>query len=154
MPRFKRNFPFIRDEVEIVQSAEAAGRRVKKRELLVGPLAKLHGYTWTALDSVGRSLQRTGSMQLRIRRKESSTGSDVVSRLRSWHDTVEDAERAIQMRECLERLTSEEAFVWERKSRGFSSQDIARFRGCSVNAVDKMFSRIRQKLRLELGEKE
>ena len=53
----------------------------------------LGGYAWKALESIGVSLQRRGSMQVRLNSVESRTGPEIVSQLRAWDGSVE-ADRA------------------------------------------------------------
>ena len=66
LPRFRRRFPAIQDDVEITEIFEEAARRISKRERASGPIEKLGGYAWKALESIGVSLQRRGSMQVRF----------------------------------------------------------------------------------------
>ena len=65
LPRFRRRFPAIQDDVEVTEVFEEAARRITKRERASGPIEKLGGYAWKALESIGVSLQRRGSMQVR-----------------------------------------------------------------------------------------
>ena len=58
LPRFRRRFPAIQDDVEITEIFEEAARRISKRERASGPIEKLGGYAWKALESIGVSLQR------------------------------------------------------------------------------------------------
>ena len=74
LPRFRRRFPAIQDDVEVTEAFEEAARRITKRERASGPIEKLGGYAWKALESIGVSLQRRGSMQIRFNRVESRTG--------------------------------------------------------------------------------
>jgi len=55
------------------------------------------------------------------------------------------------LREMLGRLSREERLVCLWKKAGFSSQEIAKYQGRSVAAVDTLFSRAKQKLRRALG---
>ena len=147
MPRFRRRFPSIQDEVEITNICEEVVRRIEKHESLSGPLEKLHGYAWKALESVGLSAQRRGSMQVWLNRVESRTGPDIVSRLRAWDGSVEQIEQTVLLHEYEAQMTEEEAWIFHLKSMGFSSEDVAQRRGSSVNAVDKVMSRLRHKIR-------
>ena len=51
-------------------------------------------------------------------------------------------------------MTAEEAWIFQRKALGFSSEEIARERGSSVNSVDKAMSRLKQKIHALVGSKE
>ena len=154
LPRFRRRFPALRDDVEVTEVFEEAARRIAKRERASGPIEKLGGYAWKALESIGVSLQRRSSMQVRFNSIEPRTGEDVVSRLRAWDGSVEEIERGILLRELEAQMTSEEAWIFDQKALGFSSEEIARLRGSSVNSVDKAMSRLKQKIHALIGAKE
>ena len=154
LPRFRRRFPAIQDEVEITNVFEEVGRRIEKHESVSGPIEKLHGYAWKALESVGLSAQRRGSMQVWLKRVESRTGPEIVSRLQAWDGSVEQIERDILLREIEMCLTPEEARIFHLKALGFSSDEIAQHRGSSVNSVDKVMSRLKQKFRALMEGKE
>jgi hypothetical protein len=55
------------------------------------------------------------------------------------------------LREALDTLSQEERMVCLWKKAGFSAQEIAKFQGRSVVAVDTLFSRAKQKIRSVLG---
>ena len=109
LPRFRRRFPAIQDDVEVTEVFEEAARRITKRERASGPIEKLGGYAWKALESIGVSTQRRGSMQIRFNSVESRTGPEIVSRLRAWDGSVEEIERGILLRELEAHMTAEEA---------------------------------------------
>ena len=73
--------------------------------------------------------------------------------LRAWDGSVEQIERDILLREIEAHLTAEEAWIFHLKSLGFSSEEIAKPRGSSVNSVDKVMSRMKQKFRALAGVK-
>jgi DNA-binding CsgD family transcriptional regulator len=145
-PRFRRRFPAIQDDVEITEIFEEAARRISKRERASGPIEKLGGYAWKALESIGVSLQRRSSMQVRFNSVEPRTGLDIVSQLRAWDGSVEEIERTILLHELEAQMTPGEAWMFQQKALGFSSEEIARKRGTSVNSVDKAMSRLKQKI--------
>lgn len=153
LPRFRRRFPAIQDDVEVTEVFEEAARRITKRERASGPIEKLGGYAWKALESIGVSTQRRGSMQVRVNRVESRTGPEIVSRLRAWDGSVEEVERGILLRELEAHMTSEEAWIFHQKALGYSSEEIAKLRGSSVNSVDKVMSRLKQKIHVLTGVK-
>lgn len=154
LPRFRRRFPAIQDGVEITEIFEEAARRISKRERASGPIEKLGGYAWKALESIGVSLQRRGSMQVRFNSVEPRAGFDIVSQLRAWDGSVEEIERTILLQELEAQMTPEEAWIFQRKALGFSSEEIARERGSSVNSVDKAMSRLKQKIHALIAAKE
>lgn len=146
LPRFRRRFPALQDDVEVTEVFEEAARRIAKRERTSGPIEKLGGYAWKALVSIAISLQRRGSMQVRFNSVEPHSGVDVVGRLRAWDGSVEEIERGILLRELEAQMTPEEAWIFHQKALGFSSEEIARHRGTSANSVDKAMSRLKQKI--------
>ncbi len=115
LPRFRRRFPAIRDDVDITEVFAEAARRIAKRERASGPIEKLGGYAWKALDSIGVSLERRGSMQVRFNSVEPRTGFDIVSRLRAWDGSVEEIERTILLHELEAQMTREEAWIFQQK---------------------------------------
>jgi DNA-directed RNA polymerase specialized sigma24 family protein len=155
LPKFRRRFPAFQDEAEIQNCCDEAVRRVQEKEQRSGrELEKPWGYAWTALESVGISAERTSDMQVRFKTVESGTDSGIVSQLRAWDGSVEQIEQAILLRELEAMMTPEERWVFQQKALGYSSEEIARARGCSVNAVDQIMSRLRRKIRLLAGVKE
>lgn len=154
LPRFRRRFPAIQDDVEVTEAFEEAARRITKRERASGPIEKLGGYAWKALESIGVSLQRRGSMQIRFNRVESRTRPDIVSQLRAWDGSVEEIERGVLLRQLEAHMTPEEARIFNMKAFGYSSEEIAKLRGSSVNSVDKVMSRLKQKIHALAGVKE
>ena len=154
LPRFRRRFPAIQDEVEITEVFEEAARRIEKRERQSGPIEKLRGYAWKALESIGVSAHRRSTMQVRLKRVESRTGPDIVSRLPASDGSVEQIERDILLREIEASLSPEEARIFHLKALGFSSDEIAQHRGSSVNSVDKVMSRLKHKFRALMDGKE
>ena len=93
-------------------------------------------------------------MQVRFNSVEPRAGFDIVSQLRAWDGSVEEIERTILLQELEAQMTPEEAWIFQRKALGFSSEEIARERGSSVNSVDKAMSRLKQKIHALVGSKE
>src|SRR3954464_4167623 len=83
LPRFRRRFPIIQDDVEITEAFEEAARRIAKREQASGPIEKLGGYAWEGLGSVGSVTQRRGSVAIWFNSVESRPGPEIVSQLRA-----------------------------------------------------------------------
>ena len=115
----------------------------------------LGGYAWKALESIGVS-RCSGAARCRFGSTASShePAPTIVSRLRAWDGSVEQIERDILLRELEAHMTPEEAWIFDQKALGFSSEEIAKLRGSSVNSVDKVMSRLKQKIRALIGVKE
>ena len=51
LPRLRREFPSIQDEVVLWQILEEAGRRIVHRESNRGPIEKINGYAWVTSEA-------------------------------------------------------------------------------------------------------
>jgi DNA-directed RNA polymerase specialized sigma24 family protein len=155
LPKFLRRFPAFLDAAEIQSHSEEAVRRFQQKEEQSGQeLEKPWGYAWRALESVGISAERTNEMQVRFRTVESPSDSAVVFRLRAWDGSLEQTERGILLRQLEAFMTPDEVWMFRQKAAGFSHAEIAKGRGCSVNAVDQAMSRLIRKVRALAGVKE
>ena len=155
LPRFRRRFPAIQDDVEVTEVVRG-GRAPHHQTRTQRPdrsrsLEAMPGRRWRA--SACRCSD-AASMQIRVNRVESRTGPDIVSQLRAWDGSVEEIERGILLRELEAHMTPEEAWIFHLKAFGFSSEEIAKLRGSSVNSVDKVMSRLKQKIHALTGVKE
>jgi DNA-binding CsgD family transcriptional regulator len=63
-------------------------------------------------------------------------------------------ERGILLRQLEAHMTPEEARIFNLKAFGYTSEEIAKLRGSSVNSVDKVMSRLKQKIHALTGVKE
>jgi len=145
--KFRRQFPTIRDEVEVQELFEHVGRGMAKREREIGTLEKPSGYAWSALQRVAISKLRGTSIEFHRRRVETQSGPELVSRLRTLDGTPEQIERNILLQEFRRQLTPDEELVYANKLAGYTSEEIGRLRGSSAAAVDVVVTRLRQKLR-------
>jgi len=151
LPRLRRQFPALHDDIMLTEVMEEAGRRIASREERGGPIEKLHGYAWVTIRSVATSRMRRGSIRLIQKTLESEASNARLATVPSASGTAEEIERDILLREVLGKLSQEERLVCLWKKAGFSSQEIAQHQGRSVAAVDTLFSRAKQKLRKALG---
>jgi DNA-directed RNA polymerase specialized sigma24 family protein len=135
----------IRDEVILTEILEEAGCLLVERELQVGPIEKLRGYAWVTVRNVKTSRLRRGSMRLQQATLDSVESTAVLVQLPAKRGTPDAIERHLLMDEIAESLSPEERHVYTWKKAGFSSQEIARYRGTSVAAVDTMFHRVKRK---------
>lgn len=151
LPRLRRQFPQLSDEVTITEVMEEAGARLASREQSAGLIEKLHGYAWVTVRSVATSRMRRGSTRLIQKTLESKTSHALLASVRAVSGSAEEIVRDILLREVLRKLSREERLVCIWKRAGFSSQEIAKHQRRSVAAVDTLFSRAKQKLRRLLG---
>lgn len=150
-PRLRRQFPLLQDDVTLIEVLEEAGTRICSREDHGGPVEKLYGYAWVTLRSIATSQMRRGAIRLIQNTLEPEAGRAQIASVPAQDGSAAQIERDILMREVLETLSPEEQLVCVWKKAGFSSEEIARFRGRSVVAVDTLFSRAKQKVRTALG---
>lgn len=146
--KFRRTFPRVRDEVDAQKIFEKAAHKLIERERASGhEFENPYGYAWSTLWTVAISEARGGSIESHRIRAESSSAFDLVASLPSPDGTPEQLDRQVLLNEFRARLTEEEELVFSGKLAGYSSRQIAEWRGCSPEAIDNMFSRIRKKLR-------
>lgn len=150
LPRLRREFPSLQDDVGLVDILEEAGRRIRHRESR-GPIERLHGYAWVTVRSIAMSRMRLGSFKLHQKTLDSQAGNARLLATPSARGTAAEIEQAVLLRELLRTLSREERMICLWKKAGFSSQEIALHQRRTVVAVDTIFSRAKQKIRKALG---
>lgn len=151
VPKFRRQFPALNDEIVVTDVLEEAGRRIADREMRSGPIENLHGYAWVTLRSVAMSHMRCSSARLATATLEPKQSRAILSIVPSTIGTAQRIEEDVLFREVLTHLTPEERLVFVWKKAGFSSKEIATRRGVSVGAIDTLSCRARQRIRKLLG---
>lgn len=146
-PRLRRQFPSFNDEVELTEILEEAGRRIAQHEHRSGQIERLHGYAWVTVRNVATSRLRRSASRINEQSICYESSEAVLSMIAAASGSPEQIEEAILLRELLEHLTPDERLVCTWKRLGFSSQEIAEFRGGSPTAVDTLFSRAKDKIR-------
>ena len=145
--KFLKRFPSLRDDLTVTEVFEEAGRKIANRERETGPIERLHGYAWVTLRNTGTSWVRRGSSQLAQHTLSADDSEAALAGMPSGRGTVEEIERSILMEEVMAHLSPEERLVFFLKLKaGFSSEQVARFRGTSVNAVNIVLSRTKRKI--------
>jgi RNA polymerase sigma factor (sigma-70 family) len=145
--RLQREFPQLRDDSEIADVLEQAGRRIVEHERRHGAIDSLRAFAWVAVRNEATSRVRRGAMRIA---RASIDGDDAETLLTSAHATVgtpEQIEADILMRELLAQLTPEERLVCVWKRLGLSSKEIAEQQGTTVERVNTFFHRVKQKIR-------
>jgi RNA polymerase sigma factor (sigma-70 family) len=145
--KFRRRFPRILDDVEVVKIFEKAVLKLVQHERERGPLEKPHGYAWATLRTVAISQSRGASIEGHRFAADDGVAASAVAMMPAQDGTPEQLETQILLAQLRAQLTAEEELVFAAKIGGYSSRQIAKWRGCSPQAVDVMFSRIRKKLR-------
>lgn len=151
LPRLRREFPSLQDDVVLVEVLEEAARRLAVREQRSGPIAKINGYAWVTIRSIATSRLRQGQARLLQRTMGSDAGDAVLSHAAAFEGSPEQVERSILLREVLDLLTQNERRVCLWKFAGYSSQEIATRRKTTANAVDLLFHKAKEKIRRALG---
>jgi len=151
LPKLRRRFPNLQDEVAITEVMEEAGRRIASREARGGPIERIHGYAWVTVRSVATSHMRRPATRLIQHTLASEAGQEHIALAPAQYGSPEQMERDILLREALDTLSPEERMVCLWKKAGFSAQEIASTLGRSVPSVDTLFSRAKQKIRQALG---
>lgn len=150
-PRLRREFPALQDDVALTEVLEKAGRRLAAREARGGPIDRLHGYAWVTLRSIATSYVRRGSIRLIQETLDTAAGAARLAALPSTSGRAEDVERGVLLAEVLRLLSDEERSIVLWRRAGYSSAEIAWAQDRTVDAIDKVFSRAKQKIRRALG---
>lgn len=151
LPKLRRRFPNLQDEVAITEVMEEAGRRIALREARGGPIERIHGYAWVTVRSVATSHMRRPATRLIQHTLEPDASQEYIALATTRYGSPEQMERDILLREALDTLSNEERMVCLWKQAGFSAQEIASKLGRSVPSVDTLFSRAKQKIRHTLA---
>jgi DNA-directed RNA polymerase specialized sigma24 family protein len=150
LPRLRREFPALQDEVGQTEILEEAGRRIRHREER-GPIERLYGYAWVTVRSIATSRMRLGAAKLDQKTLDSKVGNARLLATPTSRSTASEVEQAVLLRELLRTLSREERMICLWKKAGFSSQEIALHQRRTVVAIDTIFSRAKQKIRKALG---
>ena len=107
VPRFRRQFPTLRDDVFMTDVLEAAGRRIVDRETRSDPVKKLYSYAWAIVRRI--AVDRLEHPSMRVARKTLGPEASRAALLamRSALGTPEEIEREIFLHEVLSQLTTE-----------------------------------------------
>ena len=151
LPKLRRRFPNLQDDVAITEVMEEAGHRIASREARGGPIERIHGYAWVTVRSVATSHIRRPATRLIQQTLAQEASHEHIAVAQAQFGSPEQVERDILLREVLARLSPEERMVCLWKMAGFSAQEIASALGRSVVSVDTLFSRAKQKIRSDVS---
>jgi RNA polymerase sigma factor (sigma-70 family) len=150
--RFRKWFPTLRDDFVVNEVFEEAGRKIAKRERQLGPIDKLHEYAWVTLRNAGTSWLRRSSSHLEQHSLNAEESDAILAAMPAADGSADAIEHGILMQEVLSHLSPEERLVFVLKIwGGFTSEQVAYFRGTSANAVNILFLRIKRKIAALLG---
>jgi DNA-directed RNA polymerase specialized sigma24 family protein len=151
-PRLQRYLPTITDEVLLTEILEEAGRKIRHHEESVGPIEKLHAYAWVTVKSVATSRMRRSSMRIARATVELEDNDAAIGTLRASVGSAERIESDILLEQMLARMTPEEQMLCMWKKLGYSSRQIAKEQGTSIERVNTFFFRLKRKIREILRE--
>ena len=147
VPRFRRKFSMIRDEVVVVEILEQAGQQIVRREEREGRIERLYGFAWVTVRNVAISRLRRSPYLLEQSTVGSAESAAALGRLTAEESSPAAIEYKVLLAQVLGRLSSRERMIviWKKSKR--SSREIADHLGTSVSCVDTAFCRIRQKVK-------
>jgi RNA polymerase sigma factor (sigma-70 family) len=145
VPRFRRRFLTLRDELLVTEIFEEAGRRITAHKAAFDAAANPRAYAFKILCTVALVRLRRPSMRLDQASFGSDAGRSVIESQPSRHGTPEQVEASILLQEYLGPLTDQERELCMWKEAGYTSRQIARKLGTSPGYVDNLFYRIKAK---------
>ncbi len=149
LPRLRRKFSTIRDEVVLTEIMEQAGQKLLNREGRDGRIDQLYGFAWVTVYRVAISQLRRSPYLLEQPTTESTDRA--LSRLTAEESSPASIEGDVLASQVLDRLSHRERMIAIWKRFGFSSREIAEKLEMSVPAVDTTFCRLRKKVLKLLG---
>lgn len=149
-PSVQKEFATISSDVMdgIVCEGAVKMARVEREK---GKIDSPPGLARRILRNLARTVFRGPSIELHRRRAEAREGPELVSRLRAWDHSAEQIEADIFIGQAIETFTARQRLVFFGKFNDDSSEEIARVCGCSAEAVDVMYCRIKKKIRRLAG---
>ena len=154
LPRFRRTFPYVRDEAQIADILEGAGQRIAAREKQVGPIPELHRYTWVAVKNAVLSVQRRSDHKVQSGSVSHSDAAWLLARLPASHANPGAIEHSVLLSQALDLLSQDEKMIAIHKQAGFSDREIAEHMNTSAGAISQTYFRIRHRLRKILCDRE
>jgi RNA polymerase sigma factor (sigma-70 family) len=151
VPRLRKKFSMIRDEVILVEIMEQAGQKLLNREVRDGRIDQLYGFAWVTVYRVAISKLRSSPYLLEQPTVDSAESASALSRLTSEQSSPASIERDVLVSQVLGHLSPRERMIAIWKKSGFSSREIAENLEISVSTVDTTFCRVRQKVQRLLG---
>ena len=147
LPRFRRWFPSLRDDVALIEVLERAAQGIARREQRLGPLEHLDGYAWVTLRTVAVSRLRLGPARIADRTMKSEGNDELIASATAPTHTAGFVEGRVLLKQVLAQMTPHERRILVLKEAGFSTAEIARQLHRSAVSVDTACSRARAKAR-------
>src|SRR5687768_17615989 len=110
LPRLRREFPSLQDEVGLAEIMEEAGRRIRHREER-GPIERLHGYAWVTVRSIAMSRMRLGAAKVDQKTLDSEASNARLLATPTSRGTAVEVEQAVLLQELLSTLSREERMI-------------------------------------------
>ena len=102
LPKLRRQFPNLQDEVALTEVMEEAGRRIASREARGGPIERIHGYAWVTVRSVATSHMRRPATRLIQHTLAPEASHEHIAVAQAQFGSPEQMERDILLREVLD----------------------------------------------------
>jgi len=112
IPKLRRRFPSLQDEVVLADVVEEVGRRIATREERSGLIEHLHGYAWVTVRSVATSYLRRPATRLMQMTLEPEASQTCIALAATSYGSPEEVERGILLREALDTLPPEVDRQW------------------------------------------
>lgn len=151
MPRFRREYRTITDDVIVTEIFEEAGRNMARHERREGPIDRLHEFAWVTLKHLALAHLRLASSRMARTALASSEGEAVLARMASRDGSPQQIEQRVLYRELLAQLPRDERQLCIWKALGVPSDRIARHRRVSITVVNTAYHRAIHKLRLAMA---
>jgi RNA polymerase sigma factor (sigma-70 family) len=145
VPRFRRRFLTLRDELLVTEIFEEAGRLIAEHKAAFDSAKNPRAYAFRILCTAALLRLRHSSMRLEKATFGSDAGQSVIESQPSRHGTPEQVEASILLQEYLEPLTDQERELCMWKKSGCTSREIGKKLGMSPGYVDNLFYRIKRK---------
>jgi RNA polymerase sigma factor (sigma-70 family) len=154
LPRLRREYPALQDDLALTEVAEEAGRRLANREAKGRKIESFHGYAWVTLRSVAVSYTRRPAVQLIQKTLDSEASDDMLASVAAEHGSAEQIERGVLVKEMMAKLSElspREQRIIIRKLGDRSTKEIAQLENLTEVAVDTIFCRAKQKIARMMG---
>ncbi len=145
VPRFRRRFLTLRDELLVTEIFEEAGRLIAEHKAAFDSAENPRAYAFKILCTAALLRLRHSSMRLQQATFGSDAGQSVIESQPSRYGTPEQVEAGILLQEYLAPLTDQERELCMWKEFGYTSREIGKKLGTSPGYVDNLFYRIKRK---------
>jgi RNA polymerase sigma factor (sigma-70 family) len=145
VPRFRRRFLTLRDELLVIEIFEQAGRSIAENMTTFNAAKNPSAYAFRILCTAALLRLRQPSSRLDRATIGSNEGLFMIESAPAREGTPEQIEASILLQEYMEPLTDHERELCMWKKSGHTSREIAKMLGTTPGYVDNLFYRIKRK---------